>query len=212
MLRVRPGERIVLFNGLGQGVAGEIVQVSKRVVEVLALSREPEPPTSPVRLTLAVGLPDRKRAQRMVEALGELGVERLIPLRSERGGEPVPAETLARWALESAKQSGRNSLLEITEPHALTALKLEGAQGWLADPEGPEWFASRLSGAPAPRLTVAVGPAGGFTPAERDALVARGFLPLRLAPLVLRVETAAVSAAACVVGAWPPEAPSAPNA
>jgi len=169
------------------------------------LDVEPLAPLPRVRLRLAVGFPDRKRAQRMVEALSELGAERLVPLICARGGSSPPRETLERWALESAKQSGRNALLQIGDPLPLDALELApDEEGWVADPEAEGWFADRLQQPPPGALLVAVGPPGGFAPHEREGLLARGFQAWRLASGVLRVETAAVSAAACAVAGWPP--------
>ena len=213
VLRVRVGERVVLFDGLGKAVSTEVAGVSKRVVQLRVLAEEPQPPPPPVRLRLAVGFPDRKRAQRMVEALSELGVQELVPLVCERGASSPPRETLERWALESAKQSGRNALLHLGDPLPLSALELAAdEEGWVADPEAEGWFADRLRLPPPSALLVAVGPPGGFTPEERDGLLARGFQAWRLAPGVLRVETAAVSAAACAVAGWPPRRGDGPDA
>jgi 16S rRNA (uracil1498-N3)-methyltransferase len=47
-------------------------------------------------------------------------------------------------------------------------------------------------------LTVAIGPEGGFTEAERESMVAAAYLPVRLGPRVLRFDTAGVAAAAAV--------------
>ncbi|MEZ6187795.1 MAG: RsmE family RNA methyltransferase [Planctomycetota bacterium] len=204
VLRVRPGERVVLFDGHGAGISSEVLEVNKRLVRVEAGAFEPCEPRAAVRIQRAVGLPDRKRAQRLVEALGELGVERLIPLASERAEEGLRSDLLERWALESAKQSGRNTLLQVAEPVTPAELSLSpGVEGWVADPESGAWVAERFAGPPPAELVVAVGPPGGFTPAERDGLVDRGFRALRLGPYVLRVETAAVAAVACAVAAWP---------
>ena len=50
---------------------------------------------------------------------------------------------------------------------------------------------------------VVIGPEGGLTPAELEAAVANGFRKLRLGPAVLRVETAALVAAALLgIGQW----------
>ena len=64
-----------------------------------------------------------------------------------------------------------------------------GAQ-WLLDADGELATPQPLT---AP-VTVAVGPEGGIEPAERSDLIAAGFTPVKLAPLTLRFETAAVAA------------------
>ena len=67
--------------------------------------------------------------------------------------------------------------------------------------DGTRWLADAAGGpAPAtlgdPRLTAVIGPEGGFTPAERERVLAAGFEAIRLARHTLRFETAAVAAAA----------------
>ncbi len=51
-------------------------------------------------------------------------------------------------------------------------------------------------------MLLAVGPEGGFSPAERTALIAAGFAPVSLGPRVLRTEHAGAAAAALVLAAW----------
>ncbi|MGH7647736.1 MAG: 16S rRNA (uracil(1498)-N(3))-methyltransferase, partial [Gemmatimonadaceae bacterium] len=60
---------------------------------------------------------------------------------------------------------------------------------WLLDPDG-EPLPNISITAP---LTIAVGPEGGVEPEERTLLLGAGFLPVRIAPLTLRFETAAIA-------------------
>jgi hypothetical protein len=55
--------------------------------------------------------------------------------------------------------------------------------------------------APGDRLLVLIGPEGGFSDAEREAMRRGGFVSVSLGPTVLRTETAAIVAAGCLLAA-----------
>jgi len=144
------------------------------------------------------GAPEQGRADWLVEKLAELGVSRFQPLDCERESWPSGPARMERWkrlAIAALRQSRRTFLLDILPP-ASVGEALGTAPGdalrWLADPSGG-------SPGPAPKAAAteigAVGPSGGFTSAEREALVAAGFAPVCLADGRLRTETAALSLA-----------------
>jgi 16S rRNA (uracil1498-N3)-methyltransferase len=190
-LRLGPGDAVELFDGRGHRAAGTLLSASPRgvVVEVGPVQTVPAPPP----VTIAAALPKGRRADFMVEKLSELGVEALRPVRFARGvRRPTPA-TLARFrrlSIASAKQCGRSHVMQILDP--LEAPALTGPL-LLADPDAAEPLR------PGPPAVVVIGPEGGLTPAERAALSAAR--PVRLTPTVLRVETAAIAAAAILCAA-----------
>ena len=154
-----------------------------------------------------------------VEKLSELGADMLIPTvfrRSLDAGVRVDTSKIARWrrtAVEAAKQCGRSFLLDVKVPCTLDALLedlahfdqkivLSTAQHARAShTEGAEKnlpFIEVLHGpesAPTESL-VLVGPEGGFTPEEDHRIRENGFVPASLGKKILRIETAAVAAAA----------------
>jgi 16S rRNA (uracil1498-N3)-methyltransferase len=97
-------------------------------------------------------------------------------------------ENLRRAVIEASKQCGRNVLMRIDDPlpwAKFLAADWPGRRLILhPDGEAGDWAGPR---------TVAVGPEGGFTPAEVE--MAAGWQRLSLGPRVLRVETAAIAAA-----------------
>lgn len=206
VLRVRPGAEVELFDGQGAACLARVEAVHRGEVELLVLAPGRADPTLPFALDLAVSPPKGKREQRLVEGLTELGAARLLPLQLARTEtRPAREDEVRRWSLEAAKQCGRNRALEARPPLELPGL-LTLAAGHelklLADTIEARPLREALARPRPTSVLVAVGPEGGFTPEERAALRAGGFLPVGIGPTVLRVETAALAVAAACVVAW----------
>jgi 16S rRNA (uracil1498-N3)-methyltransferase len=153
-------------------------------------------------IVLLVGSGHRERFTWLVEKATELGVTEIVPLETERAVQvstrlrPDHLPKLERRTLEALKQSGG-----AWAPRLAAPLSLAGALGALAVPV--RWLADRAGeGSPSPAapagIAIAVGPEGGFTADERSLLIERRFIPVRLAGLTLRFETAAVAAISLV--------------
>ncbi len=147
----------------------------------------------------------------MLEKATELGVARIVPVRTERsekGLEQGAAKRLARWnriVREASEQSRRARLPEIAPPTGLTeALQMEAAYRYvLEEGEAVALLAAlpvhRQSG---DRVTLLVGPEGGWTDREREQIAHSQWRPVSLGPQILRAETAAIAALAIVNAAW----------
>lgn len=204
VLRLKPGAAVQLIDGRGVRadavicvVAGSDVRARPGLLERVA---EPAPA---VRVLAAP--PKGARAEAMVDGLAQLGVRAWVPLLTERGQPDGSSNRRRRWeraALEAAKQCGRATLLAVEPAATIKEALATPAPGRrlrvLADPTA--------TGAPRPAETEAidvfVGPEGGFAEAEIEALRAGGAVGWRLGPHILRIETAAVAAAA--LAAAPP--------
>jgi 16S rRNA (uracil1498-N3)-methyltransferase len=202
VMRAQPGDEVILFDGSGAEFVARILASGKQVVELeIALRREPEREL-PFQLTLAVALPKGERQKWLVEKLTELGVTRLLPLITQRGvAQPVEAavDRLRRTVIEASKQCGRNRLMEIGEPMSVdehVCAIAAGADRLIADPSGQPLAGVALNLQSGGELHVAVGPEGGFSPAEIQTAQAAGWQPVSLGPRILRVETAAIMLAA----------------
>ncbi len=155
----------------------------------------PEPP-----LTAAVSIFKFARFEWAVEKLTELGVDSIQPVIAERSGKSLAAaaaKRLDRWrriAFEAAQQSRRIAAPLVHEPRAFADVIMasEAAQTVVFDPQGLK-LPSSLAAGP---LTFFVGPEGGWTDLELDRAKAAGIAYAGLGALILRAETAAVSAAA----------------
>lgn len=214
VLRAKPGDDVRVFDGKGREWSARVTAVGRDRVS-LALGEPIErSATSVLPLAVAVALPKGDRQKWMVEKLTELGVAQLVPLVTTRGvaeATPGAIERLRRGVVEACKQCGRNTLLDIAPRCTLAELLANrdpATLGLIADPSGEplaavlDARASDQSGATGTLLAL-VGPEGGFTPEERSAATAAGFVAVRLGPNILRVETAAVAIAAAVAAENP---------
>ena len=137
-----------------------------------------------------------------IEKLSELGVARLVVVQADRSVGRPRLERWQRIARESAKQCGRREFLALDHAQgvqaALGTLPEAGPEAGarlLLDPGGGPIGSRNL---PAP-VTLAVGPAGGFTVEECELFAAASFRRIRIAAPILRTETAAIGAAALVI-------------
>lgn len=204
-LRVRraaDGDEVRLRDGAGLVGTGRLVASARSwLVDVEAVERR----APPAPLTLAIGAGDRERFGWLVEKAVELGVTAVVPVETERTGGVATRlrdshlVKLRRRALEAIKQCGAAWALEVEAPVTLSEFMARNAAGlrWLADATGSA-TPPRLDGGP---VTVVIGPEGGLSDAERNALAAAGYRPMVLARHTLRFETAALAAAASVATA-----------
>lgn len=199
VLRAGVGDAVTLFDGSGAEFASRILRVGKSVVELEVLERHEISRELPLDLTLAVALPKGDRQKWLVEKLVELGVTRLVPLITERGvAQPVDSALtrLKRGVIEASKQCGRNKLMEIAEPRDASELfsaQPPGTLRLLAEPGGSSLSQLEMG---TQKIVGAIGPEGGFTPAEVASALQAGWLGVSLGRSILRIETAAIALAA----------------
>jgi len=195
--RFAPGDHIVLFNGDGHDYPAEILSANKRTVTLNVLAQVAVDRELPFPLVVGSALPKGDRADFLIEKLTELGVARFVPLVTARSVvQPKPAvvEKFARAVIEASKQCGRNRLMLVDPPQNWNAFvsRTDLPALRLVLHTGPELPNARVSGGSA----VAIGPEGGFTPEEIAQAIKKGWTAVSLGPRVLRVETAAIAAAA----------------
>ncbi|HVS03582.1 MAG TPA: RsmE family RNA methyltransferase [Thermoanaerobaculia bacterium] len=195
--RLARGDRLRVTDGCGRARWAEVEQVvGHQATLVLAAAAPANEPA--VRLELLVAPPRPERAAWLVEKATELGaaaVRFLVCERSARLPGEGALQRLRRVARAAVEQCDRACLPEISGPHPLEELPtlLAGAERvWCLDPGG----ARRLAPAGSGPWRVLVGPEGGWSEGERRDLAAAGCLQASLGPRVLRIETAAVAAAA----------------
>ena len=180
--------------------------VSFRVKEKLV------PPAPAVTVALAAALFKFDRFEWLIEKATELGVSTIQPFeatRTEHGLAQASHKRRARWekiALEASQQSRRAHLPQI-EPTVRFAKAIErtATAKLLLDEDAA---APPILNALPPQRTASdhvallLGPEGGWTPEERGAAQAAGWLPCSLGGTVLRAETAAVAGLAIIQSAW----------
>ncbi len=200
--RAQEGDDVVLFDGAGTSCLARLERADPRAAGLRIVG--PYPDRSPtLRVRVAVSLPEMGRADRMVQALAELGVAELAPLVSARtpaGRAEQAVRRTPRWAKlarEACKVNGCARALVVGEPIAFAAALADGAL--LLDPDPAATALLALAPQDATRW-ILVGPEGGFTPAEMASAAEACATVARIGSTALRIETAAIAAAAILLG------------
>jgi 16S rRNA (uracil1498-N3)-methyltransferase len=200
-----PGDLVELFDGKGFATLARVIEVRPDRVELAAEGPPLADDPVPCRVTLATAIPKGDRFDWLVEKATELGAARLVPLVTERSvvdPRGSKLDRLRRTVIEACKQSRRSDLMVVDPPRPWPELVRETLSGgglrlialqsglrpacWPAIPAGSE-------------VLLAVGPEGGFTPAEVDLSLRNGWQPVRVAAHVLRIETAGIAGTAAVL-------------
>lgn len=210
VMRLRVGDECEVFNGAGQCAQGRIAATGGSSSLTLA-DLHPLPPLPPVAgITLALAIPKGSNMDLIVQKAVEMGVQRIVPLISERTIVRLDAREAAaksskwnRTVLEACKQCGVNTLPVVELPQAYAAflqradlpeLKIQCAIVPHARPLRQLLETARATGHQ--HCVLLIGPEGDFSPAEYAAAEAAGYLPASLGPIILRVETAVFMATA----------------
>ena len=205
VLRLQVGDACVLFTGDGHDYDARISALGKRdaraqIVGVRHLDNE-----SPLRITLLQGIARGEKMDWILQKATELGVARILPVMSERSEVKLDAQRadkrLAHWrgiVVSACEQSGRATVPEIAAPQALAqAAAQRTGRGFILDPFADDTLSS-LRDTGLRECTIAIGPEGGWSPRDREQLIAAGYEGLRLGPRVLRTETAGIAAIAAL--------------
>jgi 16S rRNA (uracil1498-N3)-methyltransferase len=200
-----PGDLVEIFDGRGFATLARVVEVRADQVELVPEGVPLEDARPPCRITLATAIPKGDRFDWLVEKATELGAVRLIPLITERSvvdPRGSKLERLRRTIVEACKQSRRSGLMDLDPPRAWPELLRETVSGGglrlIALQSGlrPGRWPEVAGGS---EVLLAVGPEGGFSPAEEQQAISGGWHPARLAAHVLRVETAAIAGVAAIL-------------
>lgn len=203
VLRLKSGDVVALFNGR-DGEFTARLEVSGKSKALAHVGEQLRAQTPHPDLVYAFAPLKQARLDYMVQKAVEMGAGTLQPVFTERTQVPrLKLERIVANAREAAEQCGALSLPEIAEPLKLTPFLEDWNQDRVlifcdeaADAASPVATLQALVGR---RLGVLIGPEGGFTPKEREMLLARkNCLPISLGPRILRADTAAVAALALV--------------
>ncbi len=205
VLRLGAGADVDLFDGLGRRAGGRIAEARHGRVRVEIVAPVIVGPRPRPEIHLAFAAPKGKRLDWLLEKATELGASSLAAVRFDRsvaGAESLSDSTRERWlghCIAAAKQCGLDFLPEIRPSQSLSDFLRQWGPGdpaRLVGELGEDAVTLRkalTNWRDGQRLVVLVGPEGGFTAAERDAIVASAFTPVRLGATALRIETAAIA-------------------
>ena len=192
ILRARPGETVAVLDGHGS-VGTAIVEPNRR----LRLESKRTVPQPARRLHLYFAPPKKQKLDALLKQAVELGVSELVPVLCERSVvQPGENSVAGRWMdllFEACKQSGNPFLPEVVSPMPFAAALARARETCGALIVGSNRTGVFPDLGAASDAAFFVGPEGGFTDAETDAMFDAGAIPLRIGDWTLRVETAAVA-------------------
>lgn len=205
VLRLADGATLHIFDGRGNERVAELS--SGEAVIGAALPVTP-PPT--IHITLIQGISRGERMDQTVQKATELGVSEIVPVTTEHCEVKLRGDRaerrLAHWRgvmISACEQSGRAEL-PLLQP--ITSLPQ-----WIeqrSDDDGLRLLLSPDAESPlnsipsSQQVALAIGPEGGFSPAEEEQLIAASFCQVLLGPRLLRTETAGPAAIAALHALW----------
>lgn len=208
VLRVEPGDALVLFNGDGLEYPAIVEAVDKQRVHVRLGTGRARPTESGLHTVLALGISRGERMDYAIQKSSELGVSVIVPLFTEHCEVKLAGERIdkrqSHWqqiAISASEQSGRVTVPLIHVPQTLDTWLGSGPAGLLLVLDHEE--SGKLSGPkPEDGVSLLIGPEGGLSPAEIALAKSRGFTGIRLGNRVLRTETAPVAALSILQYLW----------
>jgi 16S rRNA (uracil1498-N3)-methyltransferase len=222
VLRLGAGDRFVVLDGQGQSWQAQLAANGAELIETLVGQTE-----LPLAVTLVAALPKGNGFDEVVRQCTELGVVGIIPVMSDRTLLHPSPQKLERWrriAQEAAEQSERQVVPTILEPLPFkTLLREPNPQGTLIQSTLIKYLCAERGSSPhllhsldlldslalpapgrepAPSITIAVGPEGGWTDAEITAAIAADYQTVSLGPRILRAVTAPMVALAIIAARY----------
>jgi 16S rRNA (uracil1498-N3)-methyltransferase len=218
VLRMRPGDKVVLLDNSGWEIETELQVVESQEVAGTVVCRRLSTGEPRTKISLYQSVLKSKGFEVVLQKGTELGIVEFVPVISERcvvsDLEPMDKKR-TRWEAiikEAAEQSrrGRKPSLRTSTlfPQACDHARQTGALSLIFwEEQGPTALRSLLRMAPPGRekrwppfsINLFIGPEGGFEPDEVTLAKRYGVLPVSMGPRILRAETAGLVAAAAIL-------------
>jgi 16S rRNA (uracil1498-N3)-methyltransferase len=209
VLRLRPGDPVVLFNGNGEEFPAVVDGADGKLARLL--TGEPVAPQreSGLRISLGQGVSRGERMDLVVQKAVELGVHALTPLWTRRSQVQLQGprldKRLSHWrgvVQAACEQSGRVCVPTLNTPLSLDRWLQAPCDSRTAIVLDPKADMTLRDLQPRGGVRVLVGPEGGFEEEEVKSAAAAGYQRVRLGPRILRTETAALAVLAALQTLW----------
>lgn len=159
-----------------------------------------------IDLTIAISLVNEQKMDLILQKLTELGVSKIIPIKTERSIIRLDAnkeiKKINRWQLickEASEQSKRSIIPQVTKIMTLEELtKVHNKIKLICSLNENSQLLSNYLHSNINDILFTIGPEGGFTIQEEKKLLESGFLPVSFGKRVMRVETAAIYVASVI--------------
>ncbi len=205
VLRLNPGDKFIITNGLGKEAEATLQEKSEYVAEYwFEPGREPN-----INVTIFAALSKGERLEWLIEKAVEMGVKKIVPVIANRCVVKKPSNNkIVRWrkvALTAMIQCGGCILPEVTDPIKLTDIKAP-AENILPILLHEEPLAMSLHDLPKlskPEVWLASGPEGGFDDNEVGFFHQNSWKTVWLGKRLFKTDTAPVIALSNILsGCW----------
>lgn len=208
VMRVQPGDAVLLFNGCDGEWTARVESASRRSVLLVCVAQTKVQEVAPDFWLCAAPI-KKGRIEVLMEKACELGVARILPVLTDRCiVDKLNADRMTAHLVEASEQCGRTAMPELAPLVRLKELLADWPAGrtlFFADEMGGPPAADAFAGHPGPAALL-TGPEGGFTTQERALVRAHpAAVPITLGPRILRAETAAIAGTAvwmATMGDW----------
>lgn len=210
VLRLKTGERVIVLDNSGYEMQTDVAEIDEGGCSGRIVSRELCKAEPRVKLLMILSVTQRDKFEWMLQKCTEVGATAFLPVITSRSLSQKKNDVISkypRWKMilrEAAEQSGRGII-----PQLLDAGMFDEVIGNVAaeyplrliawEGEHQKNLDDLLIDRNQRKIAVMIGPEGGFSEAEVEQANKAGFHPVTLGKRILRMETAAVVAAALVL-------------
>ena len=205
--RLKIGDNIMVFNGIGDEFEAEIEYIEDNRVKVKINQQKTISKENSVGIVIAFAIPKGKRSHLLVQKCTELGAHKLIPVNYARSVVKLKDDCsvkIEKWqkiAIEASKQCGRNTITEIGEvvnfDSILNTTDSYDLPLFACNQSDSDNLKNTLQEYQKPNNILSfIGPEGGFTSNEIEMAKKAGCKFVSLGRQILRVETAAIAVSA----------------
>lgn len=216
VLRLKIDQTLILFNGDGGEYQAKLVLADKRKSHVLIESFDPITRESPLITTVVLATIKSDKMDFAIQKAVELGVSKIQPVYTKRSVIKIKENRLDKkmqhWQgviIAACEQSGRTAIPELYMPKTIEAFlqndsdskrciaMLPSNHPKINDLEGFDCIHEKNQ-----EITLLVGPEGGFTDEEEQAMLVQGVTPVSFGSRILRAETAVIAGLTACQQRW----------
>lgn len=209
VLRLKIDDEVIVFDDKNNEYTAVIEELSAKAVMFKIKTRHKLIYNQKAKITVACAIPKKSKMDDIVDKLTQLGVDRIIPLETERvivrldnNKKPMRQKRWEKIIISSSQQSQRITMPTLEQIQDIKEVLLHSNNYDLKII--PTLSAERrtlkeiFAKSKPKNILVLIGPEGDFTPDEVNLAKKAGFIPISLGNFVLRVETAAVAVASFI--------------
>ena len=215
VLRLQPGDEVVLCNGEGVDFHATIREIGSQSLslDITESHVATQDPSAPPSFTLIQGLTKGDKFELIIQKSTELGIHSIVAFPATHSVVRISREQregrISRWnkiAAEASRQSERNSIPAVTLADNLDAAlqaSKESVKFFLWERDHKSHLREIIPKMSRPSsVALLIGPEGGFSSGEVALAKANGFTPVSLGTRILRAETASIAMLAILQYQW----------